>query len=136
VLVPNRLATAANARDTAGSSAPGRSPTRDLTALSAQGIVARVPSNERFMCPVCGFGDLFDRPWSAEGVQSDEICPCCGIHFGYDDVCGGRAELRPAFYSAWRERWRHEGMRWWSQGPRQPRADWHPVVQLHSAGFG
>ena len=95
-----------------------------------------IDSERSFACPVCGFGGLFDAPWSADGAQSDEICPCCGIHFGYDDECGGRAELRAALYFTWRERWRREGMGWWSNGPRQPPPDWDPVVQLESAGLG
>ena len=35
-------------------------------------------------CPACGFPLEFE-PW-ANGSPSDEICPCCGIQFGYDDA--------------------------------------------------
>jgi hypothetical protein len=40
------------------------------------------------LCPVCGFG-LWFQPWRAES-PADEMCPCCGIQFGYDDAAGGR----------------------------------------------
>ena len=90
---------------------------------------------ESFICPACGFSGLFDPPWSAHGSQSDEICPCCGIHFGYDDDCGGVQEARPAAYAAWRTNWQADGMRWWSNGPRQPPANWDPVQQLEAAGL-
>jgi len=54
-------------------------------------------------CPVCGFALSF-LPWS-EGLPSDEICPRCGIQFGYDDVAGGDLKKRDKVYSHWRDRW-------------------------------
>ena len=36
------------------------------------------------MCPACGFDALDEEPWSDDSA-SDEICPCCALHFGYDD---------------------------------------------------
>ncbi len=51
-------------------------------------------------CPVCeallGF-----EPWKGESA-SDEICPSCGIQFGYNDA---RRELRAAVYDEWRKAW-------------------------------
>jgi hypothetical protein len=69
-------------------------------------------------CPVCGFHGLEDEPWSG-GCPSDEICECCGVHFGFDDRVRSHRELR--------ERWVAEGMRWFS-GPVPP--DWDPRAQL------
>ena len=36
--------------------------------------------------------NLFE-PWAGASA-SLEICPCCGIHFGYDDYAGGAADAR------------------------------------------
>lgn len=36
-------------------------------------------------CPICFYTALFDPPYDVNGYGSDEICPCCGFHFGYDD---------------------------------------------------
>jgi len=51
-------------------------------------------------CPVCEFMLDFE-PWRGTSA-SDEICPSCGIQFGYDDA---RPELRAEVYAAWREAW-------------------------------
>ena len=56
-------------------------------------------THEVTTCPACGFDGLFERPWTGDSA-SDEICPCCGIHFGYDDF-GYRSE---DFYAGWRAR--------------------------------
>jgi hypothetical protein len=79
------------------------------------------------MCPVCGYDSLFEPPWSGESA-SDEICPSCGFHFGYDDVIAihpSRAEA----YREWRERWISAGMPWFSRGRPAP-PSWDPRLQL------
>ena len=43
---------------------------------------------DRRVCLACGYGELTESPWS-NGSPSDEICPACGTHFGFDDVAGG-----------------------------------------------
>lgn len=48
-------------------------------------------------CPVC-YSPLDFEPWFVDSA-SDEICPTCGIQFGYDDA---RPDLRTAIYEAWR----------------------------------
>jgi hypothetical protein len=78
-------------------------------------------------CPVCGFPELQATPW-VDGSPSDEICPSCGIHFGYDDAAGGRADQRPVIYQRWRARWVAEGMPWRSRRPQPP--GWDPHAQL------
>ena len=75
------------------------------------------------LCPVVGY-ELDCTPWHGES-PSDEICPSCGIQFGYDDAC---PETRTGVYAAWRTRWMAAGMRWWSSRP--PPASWDPAVQL------
>jgi len=83
--------------------------------------------NEVFNCPACGF--LLDfEPWS-NGSPSDEICPCCGIQFGYDDAAGGNMQRRSELYKEWQRDWISKGMPWRCEGAPAPR-DWNPVKQL------
>ncbi len=51
-------------------------------------------------CPACG-SELDFAPWDGESA-SHEICPHCGIQFGYNDA---RADLRAQIYRLWREAW-------------------------------
>jgi hypothetical protein len=81
-----------------------------------------------YLCPVCGFEGLQEPPW-ADGEPSDEICPSCGTHFGYDDVAGGRADLREEVYRRRRSEWIERGSRWYSAS-RHPPDGWDPTTQL------
>jgi len=54
-------------------------------------------------CPVCSLPLDFE-PWT-DGAGCQEICPRCGIHFGYNDAAGGDESKRAAIYSEWRNRW-------------------------------
>lgn len=77
-----------------------------------------------FDCPCCGFAQLDIEPWTGDS-PSDEICPCCGIQFGYDDM--GRRD--PLFYAGWRGRWLAEGAPWFSDG-RLPPPGWSAQEQV------
>jgi hypothetical protein len=77
-----------------------------------------------YLCPVCGYPHLFEMPWS-DGAASDEICPSCGTHFGYEDVAGGDAAARQRRYRELRETWEAGGMSWFSQSSEPP-PDWDP----------
>jgi len=79
-------------------------------------------------CPACGYPGLAEPPWR-HGQPSDEICPCCGLHFGYDDVAGGEPARRTAGYLRWRRRWAAEGVPRVS-GSTSPQPGWDPAVQL------
>jgi hypothetical protein len=81
-----------------------------------------------YQCPVCGYDRLRKAPWTETG-PSDEICPSCGIHFGYDDAAGGKIEDRQLIYERWRARWIQGGMKWFSSGQPPPR-NWDPVELL------
>jgi len=83
-----------------------------------------------YACLACGFQGLDEPPWHGTS-GSDQICPCCGLHFGYDDHVAGRPELRPAFYQGWRLKWRNDGMRWWATDEPPP-DDWDPESQFRS----
>ena len=78
-------------------------------------------------CPVCGYCLDF-RPWT-DLSAADEMCPCCGIQFGYDDVAGGNIKKRQGVYLSWRRRWIEAGMPWKSKGRKSPQ-NWDPSVQL------
>ena len=41
-------------------------------------------------CFVCGYPELDELP-----DRSDEICPSCGFHFGYDDAASGTPGISP-----------------------------------------
>lgn len=77
-----------------------------------------------FTCPVCGFPGLTERPRDPDSGPSYEICPSCGYQFGFDDDSEGIA------YRTWRERWRTQGMPWFSSNPAP--AGWDPVEQLRA----
>jgi hypothetical protein len=81
-----------------------------------------------FACPVCGYPGLDEPPW-AEDSPSYDICPCCGVEFGYDDFAAGDADLRPARHRELRRRWIDAGRPWWSQS-RPPPPGWDPARQL------
>lgn len=61
--------------------------------------------NELGYCRVCGY-EPDAPPWGISGADpSWEICPCCGVEFGYEDSSleGTRQ---------YRDRWLNSGARW------------------------
>ncbi len=75
------------------------------------------------VCPVCHWPYLRERPRSASGGASFEICPSCGFQFGVSDDDAGRAP------SEWRADWVARGMPWSSIGTAMPEK-WDPSSQL------
>ena len=71
------------------------------------------------LCPVCEH-DLGFAPWDGD-LASFEICPFCGIHFGYNDA---RPELRESVYAEWRREWIAGGRRAFTG------AEWHRIAAL------
>jgi hypothetical protein len=90
-----------------------------------------VPSETGFFCPVCGYAGLHELPWVGSAA-SDEICPCCGTHFGLDDFVSGNAKLRPATYERLRRAWIDGGYVWFSRSTPPP-LGWSPREQLDLA---
>jgi hypothetical protein len=80
--------------------------------------------SNRFTCLVCGFPELEEPPYDETGTATFEICPCCGIEFGYQDAKRSHAELR--------EEWIKAGMKWWYQDPPP---GWDAKAQLRKAGL-
>jgi hypothetical protein len=79
-------------------------------------------------CPVCGY-DLGFKPWDGDSA-SFEICPSCGIQFGYTDAAGGDTIRRQLLYQQWRKRWIGQGMPWNSASERP--AGWNAATQLRN----
>lgn len=68
----------------------------------------------QYICPVCSYDGLFEPPYDERGIGSDEICPCCGFQFGYDDFPNKEEKI-----ALWREKWINDGRRWFSNS-RKP----------------
>ena len=89
------------------------------------------PPEPLWLCPVCGF-DGFDEPtWYPDGEGSLEICPSCGVQFGYTDAAGGSHERRRELWAERRQKWIDEGCNWKSEGWGPP-PGWDPQEQLRN----
>jgi hypothetical protein len=77
-------------------------------------------------CPVCGYDRLSRPPYNDGGGASFEICPCCGVQFGYQD-CGFP-------HAALRRIWLAGGGPWHSDFTRPPDG-WSALGQLRRAGL-
>ena len=62
--------------------------------------------------------------WRADSA-ADELCPCCGIQFGYDDAAGGDLSKRTMIYQEWRKRWIARGIPWDSAEIEEPPHIWN-----------
>ena len=76
-----------------------------------------------YKCLVCNFDSLYDKPYDDE-IASDEICPCCGFQYGYDD--SGKDDC---IYEQWRKKWIEDGCKWFSKGRKAPK-NWNPKEQV------
>jgi RNA polymerase subunit RPABC4/transcription elongation factor Spt4 len=86
---------------------------------------------DRFVCPVCGYRNLARRPWKGS-ANSYEICPSCGIEFGYEDGTGDDWVRRQHRHLELRLAWIDRGSPWSSSDPSPP--GWDPVMQLLGIG--
>lgn len=106
------------------------------------------------ICYVCGF-HLDDYPYDKSSFLANEsvICPCCGTHYGLDDLGAGKVEVPESIINAYnhfgdgahkkiieilREHWIASGMKWWStENPfhKQPE-NWNPYAQLKNIPTG
>jgi hypothetical protein len=74
-------------------------------------------------CPVCGYSELQKPAYDRFGYPSFEICPCCGVEFGYQDARRSHESLRAE--------WVAKGTQWRFPEARPP--GWDPLLQLQSA---
>lgn len=90
----------------------------------------------KIICPVCGVENAVKKlPWDEGGFPSQDICPCCGTHYGEDDWAD-TAEKRKKLFRVLREKWMSGGMKWWAEiggelDIRKPN-EWNPNDQLKS----
>lgn len=54
-------------------------------------------------CPICN-SKLEEAPWVGN-AGSQEICPSCGVQFGYSDHAGGDRYKRQEIYTMWKDVW-------------------------------
>lgn len=78
------------------------------------------------VCPICNFCELYDPPYDNDGYGSDEICPCCGFQFGYDDF-PNKIEGQ----NKWRTNWINSGCQWFSKTRTQPQ-NWSGINQCNN----
>lgn len=74
--------------------------------------------NHRYVCPVCGF--LLQHP-----PEDFNICPSCGVEFGYETESRSFSELR--------DEWLRSGAQWASKVHPIP-SNWNAVKQLANLG--
>lgn len=61
--------------------------------------------DEALCCRVCGYR-MDDPPWGSDGrTPTFEMCPCCGVEFGYQDHTAGSVRL-------YREGWMKSACKW------------------------
>lgn len=77
-----------------------------------------------YKCKVCNYDGLYDPPYDERGIASEEICPCCGFHYGYDED----SETED-INVLWRKRWIEEGYKWFSTSRPAPNG-WDAKEQL------
>ena len=77
-------------------------------------------------CPVCGYDHLPRPAYDDGGAASFQICPCCGVQFGYQDTNFPHAGLRRI--------WLAEGGGWFREVTPPP-ANWNALEQLRAAGL-
>ena len=82
----------------------------------------------KFICPVCGFPELMEKPRGSETGGSYEICPSCGFQFGVSDDDEGFTFL------GWRQAWIEAGAKWQSVA-RPPPSEWNPHLQLKRLAY-
>lgn len=81
----------------------------------------------KFICPVCGYPELYEDP--ILDSRTYEICPSCFCEFGFDVF----TEL-PETIIRYRLDWIKSGAKWGSRFSHSPK-DWDAIDQMRKAGF-
>jgi hypothetical protein len=77
------------------------------------------------VCPVCGYPHLTESPRRRSGTGSRELCPSCGVRFGF-----GPDDDYRSLYLQWRQRWIDRGMPWELPDYVNRPKNWSPREQL------
>jgi len=81
-----------------------------------------------YICPVCGFDDLFEPPYVDDSNSgSYEICPCCKFQFGYTGASFGKE-----YHKFYRDKWIRSGAKWFDQSAKP--SNWSLEEQLKNIG--
>lgn len=67
-------------------------------------------NDKKNICPVCGFQGLNEAPYDEELNASYDICPCCGVEFGYDDF-----KIDNIVFEIARNKWLAKGAKWFKK---------------------
>lgn len=87
-----------------------------------------MPISNYYYCPVCGFEHTEPTHYSDTGISgSQEICPCCGTQFGYDDCASNNDETIKRWENL-RRKWVKDGKKWLSTS-KKPKG-WDAEKQL------
>ena len=73
---------------------------------------------EKYICPVCGYDRLEEYP-----DLSYEICPCCGVEYGFDDF-----DFENLTFDTVRNKWLSEGAKWFMK--KEKPKNWDLEEQL------
>jgi hypothetical protein len=80
----------------------------------------------KYTCQVCGYPELEEAPWGEDGkTASFNICPCCGVEFGYEDIT-------EEGMSNFRNKWIGSGGKWFNEKMRPE--NWDMKEQLKNIG--
>lgn len=89
-----------------------------------------------YICAVCGnIASVMRHTKPESALETGEICPCCGFHYGYDDMNASAEYSKDAtpldIIKIYRSQWIKDGMKWWSINPLRPKPpNWDPLQQL------
>ncbi|WP_458411885.1 hypothetical protein ACNQFZ_13620 [Schinkia sp. CFF1] len=78
----------------------------------------------KYICHVCGYPNLDQPPYGPNGNSSShDICPCCGVEFGYEDC-----QLKS--YEKYKNNWIISGANWFDE--KYKPSDWNFEKQLEN----
>ena len=80
----------------------------------------------KYVCPICGYPEMTQPAYDEYDCCSWDICPSCGVEFGYHDATRSHETLR--------QQWLEKGAEWYSAVTAPP-WNWNPQAQLEAAGF-
>lgn len=75
-----------------------------------------------YICPICGYNKLVEKPYDNKGNPSYEICNCCGYEYGFDD---GSCSMN---FDEYRKSWISKGAKWFN--PKKKPPNWSLQAQL------
>jgi hypothetical protein len=74
---------------------------------------------DKYICHVCGYPNLDEQPL----LESHNICPCCGVEYGYEDC-------KFVSYKKFKNDWIASGAKWFDQELKP--SDWDLEKQLEN----